>query len=447
MGRPRKTALRLPAPEVEEFEDDTPELPPVIETDEDRADMDLEISAHMPLFGDADKPESRTPAAITVHQITTTGKEYRGKLPPSATEETIYQAFGNGTYDLTLVDENTRYLRKKHGIRINMTTPRENDASNGNGHAPGIDAASIRDILREERQRSLELLAAERSALALRAEKDEHRNDSFLAMIMESRKAEAEQMRMFFAANERAAQESFKQILGIMSTGHTMQMQAMQANTGKPNEMIQALMLGMQLAQGIDPEAEEKPSMIEQMIAGMVPMIGGLTAKAASPAAAPKKKLSNGVPAPRQMAAPAPQPNPAPAPLVTAAPAPAPELAPPKKKGALSPEEIEEIKALKILTAKRGISMADVIKQGRAYLETVGGAAAEDEEEEDFEDPDEPELDEEGNPVSPSEEESPEGSEDPEEEDLDSDDEDDETDDEDDRDADSESDEGTDDET
>jgi len=405
MGRPKKVR----APSIEELateETEHDEIPSNLMDEEDREDMELALGDFTPLFPDADKPMSKTPAHIVVHMLhPINGFEYKGKLPPDASEDAIYQQWGNGTFNIKLVDERGRYLRSRTGIKISMNVEREADKMQSLAPASnGIDATALRDMLREERERSIAMVKAEREALAARSGEDRHRADAFLALVTESRKAEAEQTRAWFQAQHQASTESFKQILMIMSTSHAQQMQLMQANAGKPNESLQLFLAGLQFAQGIDMDEQEKPDPMMGLLAGGLQMFGQVAgaAKTKAISATPKRKaLANGAPAP--LTTPPPVMPPELAPMVPAMPA-MPELAPPKKKGAFSEEEVEEIKALKILSAQKGVSMAALLKLGRENIDQLstflpGGSAVAEEPEEGEEDEEEEELDADGNPV------------------------------------------------
>jgi len=377
------------------------EIPSHMLEDEDREDMELALSDFTPLFPDADKPMSKTPAHIVVHMLhPINGFEYKGKLPPDASEDAIYQQWGNGTFNIKLVDERGRYLRSRTGIKISMNVEREADKSHSMAPASnGIDASALREMLREERERSIALVKSEREALNARSGEDRHRADAFLTLVTESRKAEAEQTRAWFQAQQQSSTESFKQILMIMSTAHAQQMQLMQANAGKPNESLQLFLAGLQFAQGIDMDEQEKPDPMMGLLAGGLQMFGQVAGAAQKKALPQKRKaLANGAPAP--LTTPPPAMPAELAPMVPAMPA----LEAPKKKGAFTEDEIEEIKALKILSAQKGVSMAALLKLGRENIDQLstflpGGSAVSDEPDEGEEDEEDEELDENGNPV------------------------------------------------
>lgn len=387
MGRPRK---KLEAPPIEEhFEDGQPDFE---ELEPEQGDIDLAPGNFSPLFPHSGQPESKVPACIMVHSIhPVRGTEFRGKVQPDATEEVIFAQFGNGTYNLKLVDEHGRYLRSRSNVKINMNEDALKDSTSVSPRSD-FDMASLKDLLREERERSIAVLRADRERDEKRAAEDRHRADSFLAMIQTTRAQEAEQTRQFFSAQAQQSMQNFNQTLQILTTANSLQMQMMQAQlklaTERPNTELQTFLAGLQFANGINPLEDDKPDPMTAVLAGGLQMFGQI-AGASNANAGAKKSLP---PSPKKKALPAPapaMPNPLDAPPVMT---PAlPEATAPKKKGALTDDEIEEIKALKILSAQKGLSMAAILKLGRENIDQLAAfvgpnAAEEEDEEEDLDD-------------------------------------------------------------
>lgn len=327
-----------------------------------------ETEQPIPLFDALNIPDDVRPAYIGVTKWEKGDKSYKGQMPVEVREEHIAEKFGNGYFDLVLYNAQSRVIRRRAGIKIDIPdigiSP---PAQAALAPVSGIGAPDVQSFIKDEREARNKLFDVERMTLREHASENQRRADAYLAMIAKSQEVEAQRSRDFYGSQSRAMGETFAQMMsmqqqGFQQTIQMMQLQSMQ-QAQMPAMLLNVFKQGMDLAPGNDDEQQD-PSM--SIIGEGMKMLGKLPDLAMA-----NMMLKQQAPTRQKVANVANRPVPTKSnpgmPKMPSAPGTAP-AAKPKAVITLSDAEKQEIAALKVLCDERGLDFAFLAKQARAQL-------------------------------------------------------------------------------
>lgn len=354
--------------------------------------------AVIPLFPDAGKNPKSHAVAIGVTKVTPPGDGYKGRVeqPERVDKAYLGQCWGDGVYDLELLDQNGNVLRKSAGVKIAMGlgagTGQPATATAG---PSGVDIEAILKRVTESFERTIDVVRsttieqqkAERARLAEERADERVRAKQHIDLMREQTKAEAESVRAFYGAQQAAAAETSKTLLTILTTSHQHSMEQMAAarerenNNNSPLMFLRIFQEGMSQGGGRD-EGDGAERIIKSVTSGLADLKG-----LADAGRAPPKKLAAS--AGNGTTALAKKPNPS-VPTTGAAPA-------SKKEMPLSKAQLREVLELKIAMDKKGVPFDELLGQAKAFYNSDAPVTEEVDEEDEFED-DEPEADEDAKP-------------------------------------------------
>ena len=351
----------------------------------------------IPLFPDASKKPKLHATAIKVYKRTPPYDGFKGKVTniEQVDEEYLSGLWGDGIYDLELIDQMGNILRKNLGVKVAIGAGAAGGINNASPSAPAIDVEAIVAKVTEQSKSTVELVmkkleserAAEREAAKAERQAEKERNDRFTKMQSDMVSVQAEQLRAHYEAGAAAAAQQTQALLTILTTGHQNMMQQVQAmnlqaqQNNNPVLLLQAFQAG--LGERVDAgEKDVTTTVVDGITTGLKELRG--LAEAGNKNGT-TKQLPATTAAPATLAKRA---NPGTAPSKPAAPG-----APPKKE-IISKEALQDILELKAAAEKRGVPFEELIKQAKAFY--VNGTVPDDMLGEDDEEVDEDETDEQG---------------------------------------------------
>jgi len=332
----------------------------------------------IPLFPDASKKPKLHATAIKVYKRTPPHDGFKGKVTSieQVDEEYLSGLWGDGIYDLELIDQMGNVLRKNLGVKVaiggGMSGGNKNEAPAG----PTIDVEAIVKKVTEQSHATVELVmkkldqerVAEREAAKQERQAEKDRNDRFIKLQSEMVTSQADQLRSHYEAGAAAAAQQTQALLTILTTGHQQMMQQVQQmnlqaqQNNNPVLLLQAFQAG--LGERVDPGDKDVTTTVVDGITTGLKELRGL-AEAGNKNGA-TKQLPSGTPTGLAKRANPGKPT-------TSKPA-APGALP--KKEIISKEALQDILELKAAAEKRGVPFEDLIKQAKAFY--VNGTVPDD---------------------------------------------------------------------
>jgi hypothetical protein len=297
------------------FSDDDNE-PDYGETDEENAGMptDLRLTAaqvraeaslqdkpvanaeDIPLFADSDKRGTNSAVYLKVTKTGMVGVSgeaptgYKGQLPISSNEESIFNNYGDGIYTVELCNHRHKVLRSKENLKLTLGggAGRSNSVPNS---GPSSEESTLHKHLayslqknQENHQRELARLESVNSQVTTQvvAQAKAHTE-----LVTKSTEASAQREREFmgsmvkqnqdfFANMMMMQQQSFQQTMALLNTGHQMTMESMRAsnerdaNANNPMLMLEIFSRGLNLGREYDgPDKPEYLQAIEMGLGGL----------------------------------------------------------------------------------------------------------------------------------------------------------------------------------
>lgn len=349
------------------------------ENDDELSNIPLEPSLAVPIFPDLDQPEALLPTKIKVTKTDAPGAGYKGEVPVTFRLEDISAKWGDGIYDFLLINAKGKFLRRQNGIQIAVGAQRI-----GAEHGGGAGMADVKEILREERARAAAALESQLAQIRAQAAEDQRRADGFLSLVTQTRKAESEQTRDFYAAQALQQQQAFQNMMQMTAQGHqqTLNMMLNLQQQNNPLLFLKVFQEGMNQGDN-GGDAEPVELQVLKQAGESLKDITQLAMLGKGLKTAKPKAVGSGMPKMPSM------------PANAAHGAPAKPNTPQKIQ--FSDEEKKEIAALKKLCDEKGLDMAALAKQARAYVSSGAPSEADDEDDDDLED-DEEDTDSEESP-------------------------------------------------
>jgi hypothetical protein len=276
--------------------------------------MPVANAEDLPLFPDAKKNAAKVISYINIIRENAPNPGLKGRVKPSATEETIYQMFGNGVYTLEARNAKHKVLRNKDDVKIAFEEPVESTSGAGSGGSTqtGVGLAEVKELVETVvASHSKETDRIEKIAEA-GANQAREQSKQFTEMVRESTTASKETDREFFKNTNKqsqdfmsnvmaANQQNFQNMMALLQTGHTQTMQQLTAinererNSDNPMTMVSVLLEGLKLGQGMD--GDDRPEWVQGLSEG-TKMLGDLTKLAML-----KAGKTPAIPTPKQLAA------------------------------------------------------------------------------------------------------------------------------------------------
>lgn len=326
----------------------------------------------IPLFPDAKNKPKHHASFMKVFKRTPPLDGFKGKLPnpEQVDEEYLAGLYGDGIYDLELLDQMGNILRKRAGVKVSMGIGAGGAKPDAGPAAPGVDVeaivAKITETFSKNLQAEREALKAERAAemQRLRDERaaEKERNDRFIGMQTTLVKEQSTSMQAFYQAGIASASESSKALLMIMTTGHQQMMEqmraahAIEAQNNNPLLLLQAFQAGLGERTGEGGDADPTERVVAHITDGLKSLkdLAQSPRNGGAPAAGATKKLV--------------KQNPGPAATSTAiAKTPATKPGAGAEKGPISKTSLAAILRLKDAAEKKGVSFDDLIAQAEKF--------------------------------------------------------------------------------
>jgi len=332
----------------------------------------------IPLFPDASKKPKLHATAIKVYKRTPPYDGFKGKVTniEQVDEEYLSGLWGDGIYDLELIDQMGNILRKNLGVKVAIggaMTGNKNDAPAG----PSIDVEAIVKKVTEQSHATVELVmkkldqerAAEREMAKQERQAEKERNDRFIKLQSDVVSTQADQLRAHYEAGAAAQAQQTQALLTILTTGHQQMMQQVQQmnlqaqQNNNPVLLLQAFQAG--LGERVDAGDKDVTTTVVDGITTGLKELRGL-AEAGNKNGTGTKQLSSGAPATLAKRANPGKPAAATSGAAGAAP----------KKEIISKEALQDLLELKAAAEKRGVPFEDLIKQAKAFY--VNGTVPDD---------------------------------------------------------------------
>ena len=230
----------------------------------------------IPLFSDADKRGTNTAQYLKIIKISGHKTGFKGQLPLSSTEETIFNAFGNGVYNIELCNHKHKVLRTRENVRIDIeesTSEVQNNKSVDNEIHQHL-AYSLQksnENHKEELKRQQETNNAVTEMIVANAK-------SHTEMVTKTNEASAQRDRDFmgnitknqqdFFANMMAMQNNaFQQTMALLTAGHQQTMESLRAineresQTNNPMLFLEIMTRG--IAMGREFDGDDTPAYLQ----------------------------------------------------------------------------------------------------------------------------------------------------------------------------------------
>lgn len=274
-------------------------------------DSPISNADSIPLFEDADKRGVRTAAYITITKLDAPKSGYKGQIPLNSTLETIAQLFGNGIYNIAVVNHKHKILRTRENIKIDIpsevlegsiNTAKANGSSSPQGPSileviDKLNASHSQEIERQTKQSELITKQVEANSknytelIKTSTESSAQREREFLQSASQSNKE-------FFASMMQMQSAQFQQMMIMMMAGHNQTIESLKASQAANNPLlfVEVLMKGLQMGKGMD---DDSPDWLKAIGMGkeMIGELGSLakvkmlqTMPQTTPEVKPKKK-------------------------------------------------------------------------------------------------------------------------------------------------------------
>jgi hypothetical protein len=324
----------------------------------------------IPLFPDASKKPKLHATAIKVYKRTPPYDGFKGKVTSieQVDEEYLSGLWGDGIYDLELIDQMGNILRKNLGVKVAIGGAMNGGNKNEGPSAPAVDVESIVEKITKQSQATIELVmkkleaerSAERDAAKQERQAEKERNDRFVKLQSDMVESQADQLRAHYEAQAGAASQQTQALLTILTTGHQNMMQQVQAmnlqaqQNNNPVLLLQAFQAG--LGERVDAGEKDTTTTIVEGITSGLKDLRGLAEAGNKNGAAPTKQLATGAPTTL-----AKRPNTGTKPAVKAAPAAT------GKEPVISKTSLQGILRLKAAAEKKGVAFDDLIAQAEKF--------------------------------------------------------------------------------
>lgn len=246
-------------------------------TEKTSKDVTIVNADEIPLFADADKRATKVGKWLEITRINPPNNGYQGKIPKNSTLETIANLFGNGIYNIDLVNGKGQVTHSKEGVKINIPNYQSDNTDNAKKSPLQSDSATSRaisslHISNKESQERVERLALKTAEDATKLA--EKHTELVMTSSREAALRDREfmtstnnQMQTFFANMFQMQQAAHNQSLEAQRISHEQTMQILLATQSNKQDPMQALLVGIKLATELG-NGESEPEWLKAISKG-----------------------------------------------------------------------------------------------------------------------------------------------------------------------------------
>lgn len=333
-----------------------------------------ENEEHIPLIPNVKADQRKTITHLEIWKLNPPGDGFKGKVPPTATAETIARLYGDGTYDIHAIAADGKTLRRNTGVKVAWVNP---DASEPSTKipAPHDKEMSLLDWQSQQHDRaaarteafgrmvvdSVRTSASEQlTAQAKAHEMQMTRDREFMSSMLANQQLWAQSMMQQTSLSHQQAMErseqNFRQAMEAMRISHERQLQA-----SNPNAHLRIFQEAMQFmgAMGMLGSGEDEPEDDKTPWVAAIEAAGSAIGDITDAYKTKMKADASGAP---KLASPAPASKPAgekgpPSPVRTT-----------KRKGPFTRDDVAALVQMKVALEKQGIPFSQAIQYARENL-------------------------------------------------------------------------------
>lgn len=229
----------------------------------DLRDVPVENAAEIPLFLDADKRGTKSAIYLRITKNDEPNSGYKGQVPLSTTIDSIARLFGNGYFTIELCNHKHQVLRTKENVKIDV--PMGTNLTRNNDEA-STDASIVKDLIAGH-EKEIDRLVKQ---LTLGTGDAERRSKEYTDLVKTTVEKSADRERVFMQGQQKMQQDffgslmlqqnqMFQQTMVLLSAGHRMTIESLQAVLGNQNKGsdVDTLLKGIAVAQSLGGDDDE----------------------------------------------------------------------------------------------------------------------------------------------------------------------------------------------